>query len=68
MITLFGQLCIRRVMKRVVTLINQLATVSCTTAEFQVQADKANQTAKKYMEDNELLKQVECQTGSVTTL
>lgn len=46
------------VMKRVVTLINQLASVSSTTAALQVQADNANQAAKKYMEDNELLKQV----------
>ncbi|XP_035535502.1 B-cell receptor-associated protein 29 [Morone saxatilis] len=45
------------VMKRVVTLINQLASVSSTTAALQAQADSANQTAKKYMEDNELLKQ-----------
>lgn len=45
------------VMKRVITLINQLATVSGTTAALQMQADHANQAAKKYMEDNELLKQ-----------
>lgn len=45
-------------MKRLVTLINQLASVSCTTAALQAQADNANQAAKKYMEDNELLKQV----------
>lgn len=45
------------VMKRVVTLINQLASVSATTAGLQTQADNANQAAKKYMEDNELLKQ-----------
>ncbi|KAG7225986.1 hypothetical protein INR49_018587, partial [Caranx melampygus] len=45
------------VMKRVITLINQLAEVSGTTAALQAQADNANQTAKKYMEDNDLLKQ-----------
>uniref|UniRef100_A0A4W6D2Q8 Endoplasmic reticulum transmembrane protein n=1 Tax=Lates calcarifer TaxID=8187 RepID=A0A4W6D2Q8_LATCA len=45
------------VMKRVITLINQLASVSASTAALQVQADNANQTAKKYIEDNELLKQ-----------
>ncbi|XP_056229842.1 B-cell receptor-associated protein 29-like isoform X2 [Seriola aureovittata] len=45
------------VMKRVITLINQLAAMSGTTAALQAQADNANQTAKKYMEDNELLKQ-----------
>lgn len=45
-------------MKRVITLINQLASVSASTAALQVQADNANQTAKKYIEDNELLKQV----------
>ncbi|XP_068507366.1 B-cell receptor-associated protein 29 [Syngnathus scovelli] len=44
------------VMKRVITLINQLASVSGTTAALQAQADTANKTAKKYMEDNELLK------------
>lgn len=48
-----------RVMKRVITLINQLATVSATTADLQTQADTANLAAKKYMEDNELLKQVD---------
>ncbi|KAM3875251.1 tRNA-dihydrouridine(20a/20b) synthase [NAD(P)+]-like [Diretmus argenteus] len=45
------------VMRRVVTLIDQLATASGTTASLQMQADGANQAAKKYMEDNELLKQ-----------
>nr|XP_020455814.1 B-cell receptor-associated protein 29 [Monopterus albus]XP_020455815.1 B-cell receptor-associated protein 29 [Monopterus albus] len=45
------------VMKRVITLINQLAAASGTTAALQAQAENANQTAKKYMEDNELLKQ-----------
>ncbi|KAM3615451.1 uncharacterized protein V6R79_002504 [Siganus canaliculatus] len=45
------------VMKRVVTLINQLAAASGSTAALQVQADNANQAAEKYMEDNELLKQ-----------
>lgn len=47
-----------RVMKRVITLINQLASASATTAALQAQADKANQAAEKYMKDNELLKQV----------
>ena len=46
-------------MKRVITLINQLASVAGTTAALQVQADNANQAAKKYMGDNELLKQVD---------
>lgn len=45
------------VMKRVITLINQLASVSGTTAALQAQADSANQAADKYMKDNELLKQ-----------
>nr|XP_061797428.1 B-cell receptor-associated protein 29 [Nerophis lumbriciformis] len=44
------------VMKRVVTLINQLASVSMTTAALQAQAENANKAAQKYMEDNELLK------------
>lgn len=45
-----------------VTLINQLASMSGTTAALQAQADGANQAAKKYMEDNELLKQVKADT------
>lgn len=45
-------------MKRVVTLINQLASVSATIAALQVQADNANQTAQRYTEDNKMLKQV----------
>ncbi|XP_068173595.1 B-cell receptor-associated protein 29-like [Antennarius striatus] len=44
------------VMKRVITLITQLASESAITADLQVQADTANQDAKKYMEENELLK------------
>ncbi|XP_034025268.1 B-cell receptor-associated protein 29-like isoform X2 [Thalassophryne amazonica] len=44
------------VMKRVITLINELGSVYVTTAALQVQADTANQTAEKYREDNELLK------------
>lgn len=45
-------------MKRLITLINQLASVSETTVALQAQADNANQAAEKYMKDNELLKQV----------
>uniref|UniRef100_A0A8C8HA34 tRNA-dihydrouridine(20a/20b) synthase [NAD(P)+]-like n=1 Tax=Oncorhynchus tshawytscha TaxID=74940 RepID=A0A8C8HA34_ONCTS len=45
------------VLRRVITLINQLATESGTTASLQIKAECANQTANKYMEDNELLKQ-----------
>lgn len=45
-------------MRRVVTLINQLATLHSTSAALQVQADSNNQAAKKYMENNELLQQV----------
>lgn len=44
------------VMKRVITLISQLASVSDTTAALQKQADGADQAAKKYKEDNERLK------------
>ncbi|XP_003968428.1 B-cell receptor-associated protein 29 [Takifugu rubripes] len=44
------------VMKRVVTLINQLAAASASTAAFQAQADASNKAAEKYMEDNDLLK------------
>lgn len=45
------------VMRRVITLINQLATAVSTSVALQTQAESANQAAKKYMEDNELLKQ-----------
>lgn len=45
-------------MKRVVTLINQLASVSGSTAALQAQAESANQDVKKYSKENELLKQV----------
>lgn len=45
------------VMKRVITLINQLASVSGSTAALQAQAENSTQTAKKCKEDNELLKQ-----------
>ncbi|XP_077468539.1 B-cell receptor-associated protein 29 [Stigmatopora argus] len=44
------------VMKRVVTLVNKLASVSMTTAALQAQADNATKASQKYMEDNELLK------------
>ncbi|MED6287922.1 hypothetical protein CHARACLAT_021306 [Characodon lateralis] len=44
------------VMKRLITLINQLAAVSGTTAALQMQADDANKAVEKYMKDNELLK------------
>ncbi len=45
-------------MRRVITLINQLATAVGTSAALQTQAESANKAAKKYMEDNEMLKQV----------
>ncbi|XP_026065017.1 B-cell receptor-associated protein 29-like [Carassius auratus] len=45
------------VMRRVITLINQLATAVNTSAALQTQTDSANKAAKKYMEDNEMLKQ-----------
>ncbi len=48
----------RSVMRRVITLINQLATAMGTSAALQTQAESANKAAKKYMEDNEMLKQV----------
>uniref|UniRef100_A0A7N6FAL8 Endoplasmic reticulum transmembrane protein n=2 Tax=Anabas testudineus TaxID=64144 RepID=A0A7N6FAL8_ANATE len=44
------------VMKRVITLINQLASVSGSTAALQAQAENANQAVKKYMDDNNQLK------------
>ncbi|KAL0196472.1 hypothetical protein M9458_010044, partial [Cirrhinus mrigala] len=45
------------VMRRVITLINQLATAVSTSVALQTQAESANKAAKKYMEDNEMLKQ-----------
>ncbi|XP_051974537.1 B-cell receptor-associated protein 29-like [Xyrauchen texanus] len=45
------------VMRRVITLINQLAVAIGTSTTLQTQAESANQAAKKYMEENELLKQ-----------
>uniref|UniRef100_A0A1A8EM36 Endoplasmic reticulum transmembrane protein n=1 Tax=Nothobranchius korthausae TaxID=1143690 RepID=A0A1A8EM36_9TELE len=45
------------VMKRMVTLINQLASACGTTAALQMQAENANKTAENYMKDNEQLKQ-----------
>ncbi|KAL0962659.1 hypothetical protein UPYG_G00343510 [Umbra pygmaea] len=44
-------------MRRVITLINQLATEMGQTAALQTQAETDNLAAKKYMEENELLKQ-----------
>ncbi|KAK5599840.1 hypothetical protein CRENBAI_014819, partial [Crenichthys baileyi] len=46
------------VMKRLITLINQLAAVSGTTAALQTQADNANKAVEKYMKDNEQLKKI----------
>lgn len=45
------------VMRRVITLINQLAVALGTSVALQTQAESANKAAKKYMEDNEMLKQ-----------
>lgn len=45
------------VMKRVITLISQLASMSDSTAALQAQADSANQAAKKHEADNQRLKQ-----------
>ncbi|XP_072318615.1 B-cell receptor-associated protein 29 [Eucyclogobius newberryi] len=45
------------VMKRVITMLSQLASMSDTTAALQARADRADQAAKKYMEDNEQLMQ-----------
>lgn len=57
--------CFCSVMKRLITLINQLASASGTTAALQAQAENANQTAEKYMKDNELLKQVMAQRSVI---
>ncbi|CAL8371810.1 B-cell receptor-associated protein 29 [Gadus morhua] len=45
------------VVRRMVTLINQLATLHLTSAALQIQADSNNQAVIKNMENNELLKQ-----------
>lgn len=44
-------------MRRVVTLINQVAISTETGASLLEQADKANEAAKKYQEDNLTLRQ-----------
>ncbi|XP_070295645.1 LOW QUALITY PROTEIN: B-cell receptor-associated protein 29 [Salvelinus sp. IW2-2015] len=49
--------CPCSVMRRVVTLINQVAIATVTGTSLQTQAESANQAAKKYQEDNLLLKQ-----------
>ncbi|KAL4659420.1 B-cell receptor-associated protein 29 isoform X1 [Arapaima gigas] len=45
------------IVRRVVTLINQLATALETGSALQAQVDGANEAAKRYMVDNEQLKQ-----------
>lgn len=45
-------------MKRLITLINQLASVSGMTVALQAQAENANKAVEKYIKDNEQLKQV----------
>ncbi|KAL0968716.1 hypothetical protein UPYG_G00270710 [Umbra pygmaea] len=45
------------VMQRLVTLINQVAIATVTVTSLQTQAENANDAAKKYQEDNLLLKQ-----------
>ena len=45
-------------MRRVVTLINQAAVSTDMEASLQVQTDAANQSARKYQEDNLRLRQV----------
>uniref|UniRef100_A0A8C9SVT2 Endoplasmic reticulum transmembrane protein n=2 Tax=Scleropages formosus TaxID=113540 RepID=A0A8C9SVT2_SCLFO len=44
------------VMRRIITLINQLATATAAVAVLQNQVESTNQAAMKYMEDNEHLK------------
>ncbi|KAG5830386.1 B-cell receptor-associated protein 29-like [Anguilla anguilla] len=44
------------VLRRIITLISQLATSLLNGAALQTQVDGANEAAKKYMEDNVLLK------------
>ncbi|XP_067090959.1 B-cell receptor-associated protein 29-like [Osmerus mordax] len=46
------------IMRRVVTLINQVASSADMEASLQVQTDSANQSAKKYQEDNLRLRKV----------
>ncbi|XP_047659848.1 tRNA-dihydrouridine(20a/20b) synthase [NAD(P)+]-like isoform X2 [Tachysurus fulvidraco] len=45
------------VMRRVITLISQLAEAANTKSALQVQIEDANKAAKKYMEESEQLKQ-----------
>ncbi|KAG9345862.1 hypothetical protein JZ751_009018 [Albula glossodonta] len=54
---MFDHLHMKLVMRRILTLVNQLATSIGTGTALQTQAESANKAAKKYMEDNEHLKQ-----------
>lgn len=45
-------------MRRIITLIHQVALAEGTGAALQAQAEGANQAAQKYMEENQKLKEV----------
>ncbi|KAL4656735.1 B-cell receptor-associated protein 29-like [Arapaima gigas] len=55
------------VMRRIITLINQLATVSGTVVVLQNEIESTNQAAKKCMEDNEQLKKALDEDSMVKT-
>lgn len=48
------------VLRRVISLINQLASVMDDNDALQTQVENVNGTAKKHMEDNDELKKVNC--------
>uniref|UniRef100_A0A452GTC7 Endoplasmic reticulum transmembrane protein n=1 Tax=Gopherus agassizii TaxID=38772 RepID=A0A452GTC7_9SAUR len=49
--------------RRLVTLISQQASLLASNAAFRKQAEGASDAAKRYMEDNDQLKQVGCRSG-----
>lgn len=61
---------IHSLLRRLVTLISQQATLLASNEAFKKQAESASEAAKKYMEENEQLKQVSsaCLTPSCDIL
>lgn len=54
--TLLRSLC--RLLRRLATLLSQQASLMASNEAFKKQAEGASAAAKKYMEDNELLREV----------
>uniref|UniRef100_A0A3B3WIP6 Endoplasmic reticulum transmembrane protein n=1 Tax=Poecilia mexicana TaxID=48701 RepID=A0A3B3WIP6_9TELE len=55
------------VMRRIVTLLNQIAETSVNTAGLQAQMDNAFKTAERHQEDNQILKTVRAKQSSLKT-